>query len=213
MDSGRRCVIIAGGDPPDKFDILDDDFIIACDRGLLYAEDAGISPDVILGDFDSLGAEVPDRCEVLRYPEEKDDTDLMLAIKFSLSKGFRDFLLLGVYGGRMDHFIGNIQAAAYAASKGAVCHLSGKGEDAYVMSGGSMEIRNPGGRDFSMFSLSDRCTGIRLEGMKYKADGITITNTFPIGVSNEFTEETARVSLETGILLIMLSVPQPKIRT
>ena len=100
----KRCVI-AGGADIGRYDrirayLWADDFYICCDSGLKHREGLGIAPDLIVGDFDSY--ENPHlEAETIVLPCEKDDTDTVFAVKAALKRGFQDFLLIGVIGGRL----------------------------------------------------------------------------------------------------------------
>ncbi len=95
-----------------------DDFIIAADGGWLACRKTGITPDLLLGDFDSLSTQ-PDFPNILRVPVEKDDTDTMLAVKTGLERGETEFHIYGGMGGRRtDHTIANFQALLYLARRG-----------------------------------------------------------------------------------------------
>ena len=95
------------------------DYIIAADGGWQYCKQEGIVPDLLLGDFDSL-AVVPDFAHIHRVPVEKDDSDMMLAIKDGLSHGQIEFHLYGGMGGvRSDHTLANIQSLLYLTCHGA----------------------------------------------------------------------------------------------
>ena len=105
-----------------------DDFIIAADGGWLACRKTGITPDLLLGDFDSLSTQ-PDFPNILRVPVEKDDTDTMLAVKTGLERGETEFHIYGGMGGRRtDHTIANFQALLYLARRGAQGWLYGQGE-------------------------------------------------------------------------------------
>ena len=94
-----------------------EDLIIAADGGLRHTQALGLTPEVILGDFDSLGY-VPEGANV--FPVEKDDTDAMLAVRRGLSMGADRFLLYGsVDGPRLDHTVANFQTLQYLADQGA----------------------------------------------------------------------------------------------
>ena len=84
----KLCAIISGGQSDDLAGIRDADFIIACDRGYAYAKEAGIRPDLLVGDFDSYKGERDKRVPVLDLPVEKDDTDTMAAVRWAVSEGF-----------------------------------------------------------------------------------------------------------------------------
>ena len=98
------------------------DFIIAADGGYRHCQEAGLTPNLLLGDFDSLDT-LPPSVEVLRYPVDKDDTDSMLALKLGLDRGFTTFHIYGGTGGRMDHTLANLQGLAYLAQRGAKGYL------------------------------------------------------------------------------------------
>ncbi|MCR5262595.1 MAG: thiamine diphosphokinase, partial [Clostridiales bacterium] len=80
--------------PEKKIDVSDGDLVIAADAGYLYFNGKDIAPDLIVGDFDSLG-EAPSGDNVVRHPVIKDDTDMMLAVKIGLERGYRIFMLYG----------------------------------------------------------------------------------------------------------------------
>ena len=123
------CYIFGAGD----FDGLEErpgaeDYVIAADGGYTACRRAGVEPQLLLGDFDSL-AEVPALPHVERVPVEKDDTDMMLAIKRGLERGETLFHLYGGMGGqRTDHTVANLQALLYLADHGAEGWLHGRGE-------------------------------------------------------------------------------------
>jgi len=107
-----------------------DDFVIAADGG--YAQDFGCQPDAVIGDFDSLGY-IPDAENVQVYPKQKDDTDMMLAVKLGLEKGYHEFVLLGGVGGRFDHMMANVQTLAYLHAHGAGGVLKSETTDIYLI--------------------------------------------------------------------------------
>lgn len=114
------------------------DFIIAADGGWLACRKAGITPDLLLGDFDSLSTQ-PDFPNILRVPVEKDDTDTMLAVKTGLERGETEFHIYGGMGGRRtDHTIANFQALLYLARRGAQGWLYGQGERYTAVCGGTV---------------------------------------------------------------------------
>ena len=113
MSGQNRCVIV-GGAPIDHYEYVrsflrEGDFVVCCDAGLRHEKALGVCASLIVGDFDSHERPVTDR-EVIVLPHEKDDTDTFYAVKECLKRGFTDFLLLGMTGGRLDHTLGNLQA-------------------------------------------------------------------------------------------------------
>ena len=122
----KLCAIISGGQSDDLGGIRDADFIIACDRGYAYAKEAGIRPDLLVGDFDSYKGERDKRVPVLDLPVEKDDTDTMAAVRWAVSEGFSEIRLYCALGGRLDHLMGNIQALGFACERGVKASLLGR---------------------------------------------------------------------------------------
>jgi len=179
------------------------DLVIAADGGFAYLEKMNITPDAIVGDFDSLGY-IPAHANVLPFPAEKDDTDTMLAIRYGLQKGYLSFDIYGGLGGRMDHTIANIQALTYLARNGARGKLIDRDTCATVICSGSIELDAAGWDILSVFALDGEVHGVTMCGFKYPLNDATLTNAFPIGVSNEFAGEKGIVSVCEGALLIIL---------
>ena len=209
-----RCVIFGGGEMKNpayiRQLIREDDFMIAADRGYAHCRSMGIKPQLLLGDFDSYEGSIDEDCPVLTYPVEKDDTDTMLAIKVALEKGFKELLLLGMCGGRLDHTIANIQSVVYAAKHGASAAIMD--EDVYITAVcGGQELSVPYREGFvlSVFAHSDVCEGVTLQNLYYPlADG-QLQNTFPLGVSNHFLpNQDAQISLKEGIAVVICSREQ-----
>ena len=180
-----------------------DDFIIAADGGWLACRKAGITPDLLLGDFDSLSTR-PDFPNILRVPVEKDDTDMVRAVKEGLARGETEFHLLGGMGGqRSDHTVANMQTLAYLASHGAKGWLYGDGERYTALCGPDvleLEARKAG--ILSVFCLGADASGVTIRGAQYELENAALTAFFPLGVSNHFVSRAVRVSVDSGCLLI-----------
>jgi len=204
----KRCVIITAFsdcDISDIYDRRDGDYIVCADGGIVFAQKSGIVPDCVLGDLDSVD-EVGKEYNFERFPKEKDDTDTMLCLKHGLSKGYSDFLIVGGVGGRLDHTVANLQTLAYAKEHGAEAELRSRDAVCRIIFGSeSIEIEKKDGFYLSLFAYSDNCDGVSVSGTKYELDRGKLDNTFPLGVSNEFVDEKAKVSLEKGKLLIILA--------
>ena len=209
----KRCLIFGGGEMKDwryiRRLIREDDFIIAADGGYSHCTEMGIVPHLAMGDFDSYQGDVSKQCEILRFKKEKDDTDTMLAIKEAIARGYDELALLGMTGGRMDHSLGNIQALVYAVKQGVSAYLLEKDLWISAVAGErTIEVPRKDHAVLSVFSMTDRCTGVTLENLKYCLDNGTITNDFPIGISNEFLpDQNARISVKEGTLLLICTRP------
>ena len=179
------------------------DLVIAADGGWRVCQTLGITPDLLLGDFDSLG-EVPEFWHILRLPVEKDDTDMVRAVKEGLARGETEFHLLGGMGGqRSDHTVANMQTLAYLASRGAKGWLYGDGERYTALCGPDvleLEARKAG--ILSVFCLGADASGVTIRGAQYELENAALTAFFPLGVSNHFVGRAVRVSVDSGCLLI-----------
>ena len=178
-------------------------FVIAADKGLVHLEAQGIRPDLIVGDFDSLGR-VPAGDNILRHPVEKDDTDTALALSEGWSRGYRNFHIYGSLGGRLDHTLANVQLLCGLVEQGGQGMLVGPGLTVTAVHNGTLELEGETGRTLSIFCLGEPAHGVTLEGLKYPLQGATMTAQVPLGVSNEFLGGPARITVERGTLVVMI---------
>ncbi len=198
----KTCVIFGAA----EFDTLlepirQEDCVIAADGGLCHTQKLGLVPDVILGDFDSLGY-TPDHANV--YPVEKDDTDSMLAVRRGLCLGCERFLLYGSLDGpRLDHTVGNFQTLQYLCDHGAFGYLVGRDYLVTVVKNGGLRFPETAEGILSVFCMGADAQGVDLSGLQYPLTSGTLTPGFPLGVSNHFIGETARVSVRDGSLLVL----------
>jgi thiamine pyrophosphokinase len=205
----EKCVIAGAGDcilplpPPSP-----GDFVIAADGGAAALQKSGITPDLFIGDFDSLpdGFVLPvdgGESSIIRLPREKDDTDMLAAIKEGWKRGLRLFHIYGGLGGRLDHSIANIQCAAAIARRGGRAVLFGQNETLTVIHNCSINFESGLHGTISVFAVGGRALGVCENGLKYKLQGADLSPDHPIGVSNEFTGQPAAISVESGSLLIL----------
>ena len=207
----KRCIIITALLDCRLFDVYqrcENDYIICADGGVLIAEKCGIVPDVVLGDLDSVET-IDKKYNFIKHPKEKDDTDTLLCIKYGMEKGFKDFLIIGGIGGRLDHTVANLQTLAFSQDNGIKASILSKDAVCTMISdGGRCEIPKMKGFYISVFAYSDSCKGVSINGTKYELSDKELKNTFPLGVSNEFKEEKAVISVDKGKLLIIVSRAQ-----
>ena len=196
------CVIFCAG----GFDGLirpigEQDYILAADGGYAHALSLELTPDGVLGDFDSLGY-VPENAKI--FPVEKDDTDAMLAVRQGLSLGYEQFLLYGALdGSRLDHTVANFQTLQYLADRGARGYLIGKDHVVTVVKNSTLQFSAHASGILSVFCLGADAQGVTLTGLKYPLDNATLSPGFPLGVSNRFTGQEATVSVAAGSLLLI----------
>ena len=197
-----KCIIFCAAECDSLLEpIRPEDHVIAADGGLAHTKKLGIEPQEILGDFDSLGY-TPRDARV--FPVEKDDTDAMLAIRRGLELGYRDFLLYGSLDGpRLDHTVANFQALQFLADRGASGCLVGRDYLVTVVKNGAVEFPETAEGTVSVFCMGADAEGVTLKGLYYPLENGKLTAGFPLGVSNHFTGEKARISVENGSLLVL----------
>lgn len=200
------CYIVGAGDCEEiSIDKKADDFVIAADGGLIYCKRDNITPDLVIGDFDSLGF-IPEQENIYVLPVEKDDTDISFAVKYAMEKGYDTFVIFGGTGGRRaDHTYANIALLAYISKHG------GKGflvcGDYTITSVTNSKISFPAymNGDISVFSFDNVSYGVSEKGLFYNFDNTDVENSIVTGVSNSFTGQESSVSVREGTLIIYFS--------
>ncbi len=177
------------------------DLIIAADKGYLNTEKFGITPDLIVGDFDSLGYE-PDFPNKIVLPVKKDLTDTAVAINYALDNGYRDIVVYGAAEGKTDHTFANITLCAQVSKKAARIVFFGENTHFTAVTNGSVCFKNGNGR-VSVFAIGGSADGVTLDGFEYELKYATLDSFTPLGVSNSFKGESCVVTVENGTLVIM----------
>lgn len=186
------------------------DYIIAADGGLRYMEAAGVRPDMVVGDFDTLGYE-PAHDNVVRLQVMKDWTDTFVAMEKGVELGYRNFVFHGCLGGKLEHTIANLQHLVWLAQRGMTGWMTdGRvwvtaifSDDCAKSGRLTLPARDRG--MVSVFCMGDKARGVTLKGLKYTLDDADLTGSFPLGVSNEFIGEQADIEVKKGCLLVMTS--------
>ncbi|MDO5015078.1 MAG: thiamine diphosphokinase [Clostridia bacterium] len=189
----------------DAFDKKDGDLIIAADAGLLNLKKHKIKPDYIIGDFDSLG-ETPNFENVISYPTEKDDTDLFLAVKKALDLGFKIIKIYGALGGRVDHSFANLQILNFIRENNAHGFIISEKEIITIIEKEKILFEKNCRGLISIFSFTEKATGVTVDGLKYNLKNAKLTQSVPIGVSNEFQNRASTICVKEGRLLITFPV-------
>lgn len=187
--------------------IPDGAFVIAADAGLNHLNNLGIVPDLIVGDFDSLG-EVPVGDNVIAHNPEKDDTDMMLAVKEALSRKSDIIIIYGGLGGRLDHVLANLQTLTYIEKNGARGYLVGCGNICTVIENRGLCFDSDMLGIISIFCQGAEARGVDLVGLKYPLSNYTMSYDVPIGVSNEFIGIPSSVFVREGLLAVIWNADQ-----
>lgn len=203
MKNGVCYIVGAGENYGLDFTVQSGDYVIAADGGLKYLEQSGIKADLVIGDFDTLRYK-PNHPNVITLSEEKDDTDTLAAMREGINKGYATFHIYCGMGGRIEHTIANMQLLAYLSQSGNKGFLFGQDCVISAITNSSIKFSSNATGNISVFSFSDTATGVYLKGLKYELDNATLTSTFPIGVSNEFTGRKSVITVTDGTILLVL---------
>ena len=183
------------------------DTVVACDAGYRNAAVLGIQPDLIVGDFDSHEKPETDR-ETIVLPVKKDDTDTVFAAKEAMRRGFDEFLLVGVSGGRLDHTLVNVYLLVMLREQGKQALLVDDYSEMELVGAEKVEIpeRFP---FYSLVNITGTARGITETGCKFPLDNGEIHCGYQYGTSNEVLPgQIAVVSVKEGLLLLIKDFPE-----
>lgn len=183
------------------------DAVIACaDGGLRHARALGLTPDLVVGDFDSHDAADAVGEDVIRLTPEKDDTDTQHCLRTLLARGCAEVTVVCATGGRLDHLLANLSLCEQARSLGGRCLVLDRQNLAFLHEGGSRHfMTDPRYRFFSIVPLDAVLTGVTIRGAKYPLDRATVTRAGMISISNEPAGASFEIAIERGEALIVFS--------
>lgn len=199
----KRCWIVGAGDFFEQsFTPASGDKTIAVDAGYKQLERLGVCPDMVVGDFDSLGS-VPEHPNVVRHPAVKDDTDMLLAVNEAVAMGCNELLLFGGTGGRLAHTLANLQVLAFLAGKRLSGYLVDKSTVITALHNGELTFDESHSGFVSVLAHGGTVGGVTLTGLKYPLTNAVLTTDRPLGVSNEFTGTQAKISIGSGTAIVL----------
>ena len=201
----RRAVVIAGGEIISyervRSFLKPEDYYIFCDSGLFHKEGLNVEPDLIIGDFDS-HEKVDTGSEIITLPEMKDDTDSLSGVKLALKRGFKDFLLLGMTGRRMDNTLCNLYLLSYIKSHDGKALIVDDWSEMEVVEKEEVFISDSYAY-FSLIAWKGKCEGVNIENALYPLSSAVIEPEYQYGISNEPLKGGSRVWVEKGSLLLI----------
>lgn len=205
-----RCVVLSAGPVSDpvalREHLLPEDYLVAADGGWQLALMMGVTPAVLVADFDSMGVpSVPDGVQVVTLPVEKDETDTAAAMAIGYEAGCREFLLLGCTGGRLDHQQAALTTAADYARRGCEVTLVDERNEIHLLRPGSYVFPVCPEEKVSLFAFGGPVTGLFAVGLLYEIEDLTLSPYDPLCVSNECVAEDACISFKEGILMLYFS--------
>jgi len=203
-----QAAIFANGIVDDAgFVFSGNDLIIAADGGLHHCRSLSITPDVVIGDIDSLAGDDIKwlqiaGVEIIRYPAKKDQTDLELALKLAIDRGADEIVVFGAMGGRWDMSIANILLPAEQnLSNATIRIIDGRHEIMLLRTGKEITFHGEKGDILSLIPLGRDTLGITTIGLEYPLKDDILKLGSSRGISNVFIENSATVLLKQGLLL------------
>jgi len=208
-----RAVVFANGDCSvttcSLINISKDDFLVCADGGTRHCLAAGLQPDLIIGDLDSVGSEISSaiadgKIECLRFPPEKNASDLELTLEALCDRPIQEVVLLGISGGRTDHLLFNWQLAGSRSWPFGLRLVDDYVDAHLVDKSRALKIPVPTGQTFSVIPLTQTASGVGGSGALYPLRDATLSPGSTLGLSNEATDSRLQVSVEQGIVLVLL---------
>jgi thiamine pyrophosphokinase len=207
----KRAVIISNGKVIRKEFFIkmikDSDYIIAANGGSKHAKNFGVIPDVIIGDLDSIGKKdylffLNKGSKYKKYDVIKDKTDIQLAIEYAIESGFKEILLMCVFGNRLDHMLANLFLLMKIVDAGISVKIVDEFQE-IILIYKSGEIKGDVGDVVSLIPLTPTVSGIKLLGLKFQPKNGRLKMADTLGISNVLTKKSAKITINNGKLLLI----------
>lgn len=202
-----RIIIFANGDLPNlekaRSLIKPDDFILCADGGTRHALALGLNPNLIIGDMDSLPSTFNLKPETfIRFPADKNETDLELAINHALTLKPEQILILAALGGRMDQTLANIALLSNLQLATCDIKLTDDVEEIFFCRD-QAKVEGRSGDIVSLIPWQGEVTGVFTENLRWHLHHETLYPDKTRGISNEMTADVATIQIRSGLLLII----------
>ncbi len=209
-----RAIVVAGGstDPADATHLTDADLVVAADGGAAWPVASGRSPDVVVGDMDSIDPALLDQLErggaaVELHPADKEASDLELALEAAVRAGVSELTILGALGGpRLDHELANLLLLAdpgWGARGVAVRIVRGSTSVRALHGPGAMSLSGAPGGFVTLLPIGGDALGVSTAGLRFPLRDEPLRMGRSRGLSNVVATSPARVKLVSGTLLII----------
>lgn len=186
-----------------KQKIKKDDFIICADGGYDIARLNEITPNLAIGDFDSIDGKIDKNIPVVKLPVEKDDTDMMYCARKAIGLGYKEILILAATGKRLDHSIANISVLLFLTQNGIDAYMADDMTESRILLDGKYKIKNKKNKTISIFPYGTAQCTVSYNGMKYPLSNQNIDANFPVGISNIVLNDEAEVMVHSGPVLMI----------
>lgn len=208
----KRAIIFVNGNLSDlrqaKKIILKNDYLICADGGVGHALKLGLTPQTVIGDFDSISLSLQKKLgekniELIKHPRKKDETDFELAIQLALKRRFNKIIIFGILGDRIDHFLANIFLITKIQTKNPLIKIKiiEGNKEIFILNKEAI-IKGKIGDEVSIIPVSEKLEGLVTEGLEYKLDNEILLFGSTRGVSNVMKKKSAKVTAVSGIGLI-----------
>lgn len=205
--------IIGGGYIDDYADfkerLKECDLIICADGGIRHLIEIDVSPDVLIGDFDSCNRElveqhIMEKTKIYSHNPIKDDTDMQLCIDYALNNSCDEIVVFAALGGRIDHELSNILGLKYILDKGVIGTIYSKYNQIFITDS-HIRILKKDGFKISVIPLTSIAEGVTIKGTYYTLENGDLRQGTSLGISNEFVSDYADVMVKNGVLLVVIS--------
>lgn len=207
-------VLVVGSGTVESIEIIKEYYdkssiVICADGGARYLYQIGVKPHILVGDFDSIDPEIKkfyydSAIEIVQFPRQKDYTDMELALDIAVEKGATRIFITGATGSRLDHTLSNIQLLHKLADAG-VEGIIVNGNNYIHLLTDHIEIDKKEGFYLSLVPATPRVEGITTKGLAYPLKDAVMVMGTGLGISNEFTSETAEITVKKGRLYVIVS--------
>ncbi|MDF2677028.1 MAG: thiN [Bacillota bacterium] len=206
-------VIIASGSDIEKHvfeeENINVEYVICADGGLEKAEKLNLIPNIVVGDLDSVSPDIlkhylNKNVELIKYPVEKDFTDMEIAIEYAISKNYKDIILVGATGTRLDHTMGNILLLEKYFLNGIKIKILDNNNIIQIM-GNILQLKHKKNYYVSIIPVTETIEGVSLKGFKYPLHNVTIKRGSTLCISNEIMDDLGIITIEKGNALVFMS--------
>lgn len=206
-----KALIISGGTPPSKQLLMDElkdcDFIICADSGADFLYECKVTPNFLVGDFDSVNKNILEyfssqNCIITKFPKDKDYTDTELAFNLAKEKGADSIILLGATGSRIDHLLGNLGILSQCIDSNIRAYLRDDNNTIYFINKSSI-IKGKKGSYFTVQAFGETVKNVSITGAKFPLSNYNLVTGDPLTISNEFLDGDVGISFDSGKLMIL----------
>ena len=208
-----KCIIIANGIIKNygylRNLVNQSDVIVCADGGTKHLRKINITPDIVIGDLDSINSEdknflAEKRVKIIQYPEKKDFSDTELAVEWAIKNKADYITLTGTTGDRLDHTLSNIFLMKTISAQGVACRMIDDHNEIYLVSK-IINLKGKPGDLLSIIPVTEKVTGLTLKGLEYPLENAGISMGSSMGISNCFADDQAQIKIKTGIILVTKS--------